>query len=110
MSVVLFAQIPGIPYQAVLLSQENAQELPGYDSEYANLLTNSIVSVRFSIYDVDGVEFKEVHSDVIVDAYGQEYISLLARQGKIDAYKEGKNWLTSKKAIHNYIITRKRNR
>tara|TARA_B100001059_G_scaffold82799_1_gene80846 strand:+ start:7211 stop:7525 length:315 start_codon:yes stop_codon:yes gene_type:complete len=93
LSVVLFAQTPGIPYQAVLLSQENAQELPGYDSEYANLLTNSIVSVRFSIYDVDGVEFKEVHSDVIVDAY-----------------KEGKNWLTSKKAIHNYIITRKRNR
>jgi Fic family protein len=42
--------------------------------------------------------------------YGQEYISLLARQGKIDAYKEGKNWLTSKKAIQNYIITRKRNR
>jgi len=35
LSVVLFAQIPGIPYQAVLLSQENAQELPGYDSEYA---------------------------------------------------------------------------
>lgn len=34
--------------------------------------------------------------------YGQEYISLLARQGKIDAYKEGRNWVTSKKAIENY--------
>jgi hypothetical protein len=79
LSVVLFAQTPGIPYQAVLLSQENAQELPGYDSEYANLLTNSIVSVRFSIYDVDGVEFKEVHSDVIVDAYGM--INLIVGKG-----------------------------
>ncbi|WP_445455209.1 hypothetical protein [Flavobacterium sp. HNIBRBA15423] len=31
--------------------------------------------------------------------YGQEYISLLARQGKIDVYKEGRNWLTTKRAI-----------
>lgn len=35
--------------------------------------------------------------------YGQGYISLLARQGKIDAYKEGRNWLTSKKAIDDYV-------
>lgn len=42
--------------------------------------------------------------------YGQEYISLLARTGKIDAYKEGRNWLTSKEAIENYIKTRKRKR
>jgi len=42
--------------------------------------------------------------------YGQEYLSLLARQGKIDAYKEGRNWLTSKQAVLNYIKTRKRQR
>ena len=42
--------------------------------------------------------------------YGQEYISLLARQGKIDAYKEGRNWLTSKQAVLNYIQGRKRKR
>ncbi len=42
--------------------------------------------------------------------YGQEYISLLARQGKIDAYKEGRNWLTSKKAIDDYINNRQRKR
>lgn len=35
--------------------------------------------------------------------YGQEYVSLLARQGKIDAYKEGRNWVTNKKAIKDYI-------
>lgn len=35
--------------------------------------------------------------------YGQEYISLLARKGKIDAYKEGRNWLTTKKAIKDYF-------
>ncbi len=40
--------------------------------------------------------------------YGQEYISLLARQGKIDAHKEGRNWVTTKKAIIDYISSRKR--
>lgn len=42
--------------------------------------------------------------------YGQEYISLLARQGKIDAYKEGRNWLTTKKAVLEYRANRKRKR
>ncbi|WP_396156932.1 Fic family protein [Flavobacterium sp.] len=42
--------------------------------------------------------------------YSQEYISLLARQGKIDAHKEGRNWFTTKKAINDYINNRKRKR
>src|SRR5699024_4841149 len=57
-------------------------------------------------------DYKEVRSLVEEESvpYGQEYISLLARQGKIDAYKEGRNWLTSKKAIEEYITQRKRKR
>jgi Fic family protein len=39
--------------------------------------------------------------------YGQEYISFLARNGKIDAYKEGRNWLTHKTAIENYFNRKK---
>jgi Fic family protein len=42
--------------------------------------------------------------------YGQEYISLLARKGKIDAFKEGKDWLTTKIAVKEYIAGRKRKR
>ncbi len=42
--------------------------------------------------------------------YGQEYLSLLARQGKIDAHKEGRNWLTTKKAVTDYMAKRKRDR
>lgn len=42
--------------------------------------------------------------------YGQEYVSLLARQGKIDAFKEGRNWLTTKDAIWDYIEKRDRKR
>lgn len=40
--------------------------------------------------------------------YGQEYVSLLARTGKIDAYKEGKVWYTTKEAIVTYQQKKKR--
>jgi len=42
--------------------------------------------------------------------YSQEYVSLLARGGKIDAFKEGVNWLTSKEAVLTYIANRERKR
>jgi Fic family protein len=37
-----------------------------------------------------------------VAGYGQEYVSLLARSGKIQAYKEGRVWYTSRAAIETY--------
>jgi hypothetical protein len=37
--------------------------------------------------------------------YSQEYLSMLARKGQIDAVKRGRNWLTTRKAIENYIST-----
>lgn len=42
--------------------------------------------------------------------YGQEYVSLLARTGKIDAFKEGRNWLTTESAVLDYMKTRDRKR
>nr|WP_236025376.1 hypothetical protein [Flavobacterium geliluteum] len=36
--------------------------------------------------------------------YGQEYVSLLTCTGKIDAYKEGRNWYTTKEAIEEYML------
>ena len=57
-------------------------------------------------------DFQEISSIVSEPGsfYGQEYISLLARQGKIDAHKEGRNWYTTKKAIQDYIDNRQRKR
>ncbi len=55
-------------------------------------------------------EYREI-SQIVEEPgfpYGQEYISLLARQGKIDAYKEGRNWLTTNEAIKKYMAGRKR--
>ena len=57
-------------------------------------------------------DFQEISSIVSEpnSPYGQEYVSLLARQGKIDAHKEGRNWFTTKKAIEDYINNRQRKR
>ncbi|NDP27758.1 MAG: Fic family protein [Flavobacterium sp.] len=57
-------------------------------------------------------DFQKI-SDIVNEPgspYGQEYISLLARTGKIDAYKEGRNWFTTKGAVDDYILNRKRKR
>lgn len=42
--------------------------------------------------------------------YGQEYVSLLAHRGNIEAYKEGRVWYTSKAAIEAYRDVGKRKR
>lgn len=42
--------------------------------------------------------------------YSQEYVSLLARRGKIDAFKEGRNWLTTRQAVKDYMEIRLRKR
>jgi Fic family protein len=57
-------------------------------------------------------DFQKI-SDIVSEPnspYGQEYVSLLARTGKIDAYKEGRNWYTTKEAVEDYITNRKRKR
>ena len=42
--------------------------------------------------------------------FSAKYLNLLARQGKLEAYKEGRNWLTSKEAIERYLKNRARKR
>ena len=40
--------------------------------------------------------------------YSQEYLSLLARRGRIEAVKLGRNWLIKKEAIKNYASSKKK--
>ena len=42
--------------------------------------------------------------------YSSKYLNLLTRQGKLEAHKERRNWLTTKEAIERYIKSRKRKR
>ena len=40
--------------------------------------------------------------------YSARYLNLLIRQGKLEAHKEGRNWLTTKESVERYIENRKR--
>jgi Fic family protein len=40
--------------------------------------------------------------------YSQEYLSLLARQGKIDAHKKARNWLATEKSVSDYLSSLKK--
>lgn len=70
------------------------------------------LNIYLSVIPGDETEYMEI-SNLVKEVdlpYGQEYISLLARQGKIDAHKEGRNWLTTKDAVEEYIKTKKRHK
>ncbi|MBI5135115.1 Fic family protein [Candidatus Uhrbacteria bacterium] len=42
--------------------------------------------------------------------FSAKYLNLLIRQGKLEAHKEGRNWLASKEAVERYIKNRERQR
>lgn len=42
--------------------------------------------------------------------YSTKYLNLLARQGKLEAHKQGRNWLTSLDAVQRYVKNRERER
>lgn len=69
------------------------------------------LDIYLSLYP-ETEEYRPI-SNIVAESpmrYGQEYVSLLARQGKIDAYKEGRNWYTTEAAIKEYVVNRKRKR
>jgi len=69
------------------------------------------LDIHLSLYP-EMEEYRPI-SNIVAESpmgYGQEYVSLLARQGKIDAYKEGRNWFTTESAIKEYVVNRKRKR
>lgn len=40
--------------------------------------------------------------------YSQEYLSLLARKGLLESVQFGRNWMTTKKAVEEYVATQKK--
>lgn len=43
-------------------------------------------------------------------SFSAKYLNLLARRGKLEAYKKGRNWLTSLEAVEAYLTNRQRKR
>ncbi|MFA4819809.1 MAG: Fic family protein [Candidatus Aenigmatarchaeota archaeon] len=50
-----------------------------------------------------GVEYISIKEATKGTPYTQEYLSLLARKGNLDAIKLSRNWVTTRKAVENYI-------
>lgn len=105
---------------AIILSNDRKKYYDALNAanagNYSKLLLLVLQAQERSL-DIYLSSLKNTHDDYqpIIDIvsepdvpYGQEYISLLARQGKIDAYKEGRNWVTTKEAIFNYMENRER--
>ena len=42
--------------------------------------------------------------------FSSKYLNLLARQGKLEAHKKGRDWLTTEKAVERYLKNRERQR
>ncbi len=42
--------------------------------------------------------------------FSAKYLNLLARKGKLEAYKEGRNWVSSEQALKRYLENRERKR
>lgn len=42
--------------------------------------------------------------------YSEKYLNLLVRSGKLEAHKEGRNWISSQKAMDDYLANRERKR
>ena len=43
-------------------------------------------------------------------SFSEKYLNLLARSGKLEAHKEGRIWLSSRKALSDYLQNRERKR
>ena len=107
---------------AIILKNDRAKYYAGLNSankgnyQKLNLLMAQALERTLNIYlsaipgnDTEYTEISNLVKEVDLP-YGQEYISLLARQGKIDAHKEGRNWFTTKEAMEDYVKNRKRKR
>lgn len=88
------------------------------NGDYSKLLLLILQSLERSL-DIylsslnNTIEDYQSISEIVKEAnvpYGQEYVSLLARTGKIDAFKEGRNWLTTEAAVLKYMENRSRKR
>lgn len=42
--------------------------------------------------------------------YSEKYLNLLVRSGKLEAHKDGRNWVSSQNALNNYLANRQRKR
>jgi Fic family protein len=68
------------------------------------------LDIYLSNLEDNATDYKPI-SNIVTEPsvpYGQEYVSLLARKGKINAYKEGNVWYTTEDAVAEYVRKKKK--
>jgi len=118
----LFLMRQGYP-PAIILKQDRRKYYEGLNrankGNYGKLLLLVLQAAERTLDIYLGTVTSHAYADYkpIVDIvkeadipYSQEYVSLLARQGKIAALKEGRDWLTTKAAVEAYRLGRDRKR
>ncbi len=118
----LFLMQQGYP-PAIILKQDRRKYYEGLNrankGSYGKLLLLVLQAAERTLDIYLGTVTSHAYADYkpIVDIvkeadipYSQEYVSLLARQGKIAALKEGRDWLTTKAAVEAYRLGRERKR
>jgi len=45
-----------------------------------------------------------------ITPYSQEYLSLIARKGLLGAYRQGRNWVVSKRELDRYLVSVRKER
>jgi len=56
----------------------------------------------------DEEEYRPISEIAEKSPYSSEYLSLLARKGRIDAIKTGRNWMVSKRSLEHYLKTKRK--
>ena len=92
--ISMYAQTDGITYQAVIIDP-NGREMPGVDSE-GNILPNTIISIRFTILDINNNEIYQEVQTTNTDQYGM--INLLIGIGDPVGFAEI-NWDGTRKDL-----------
>jgi hypothetical protein len=74
---------------------------------FINFIAKAVERSLDIYLDAFGIEEKEYlllseATKISKRGYSEEYLSLLARTGKIDAVKFGRNWKITKKALNEY--------
>lgn len=88
----------------------------GDTSEFEKLIAQAVersMNLYLKVIKTGASSDEKLHllsSFVKKSGFSEKYLNLLARSGKLEAHKEGRNWLTSQKAIEEYMKNRERKR
>jgi len=93
-----------------LLSKADKKDLSPFVSFIAQAVERSL-NIYLKTFSLEKKEKFLSLSEITKETpYSAKYLNLLIRQGKLEAYKQGRNWLTTKEAVERYIKKRKRKR